>query len=169
MPLFFNYIKQSEGTQKDPFWRSQVWLEVTRKANIRIWKYLHLLQWHAVAYKNLMYVFADKKTVHCGKWSTSNMWYKHQIYNLSYNGRFVMTRMSIWRRKLFDDAHCFSDKLLSKWNPCCQMRRICIMYIDDGGNVVVVQLTGGQARGLKVANSIDRQGSVALTADGAKK
>ena len=47
------------------------------------------------------------------------------------------------------------------------MRRICIMYIDDGGNVVVVQLTGGQARGLKVANSIDRQGSVALTADGA--
>ena len=47
------------------------------------------------------------------------------------------------------------------------MRRICIMYIDDGGNVVVVQLTRGQARGLKVANSIDRQGSVALTADGA--
>ena len=31
------------------------------------------------------------------------------------------------------------------------------MYIDDGGNVVVVQLTGGQARGLKVANIFHRQ------------
>ena len=33
--------------------------------------------------------------------------------------------------------------------------------------MVVVQLTRGQAGGLKVANSIDRYGSVALTADGA--